>query len=843
MKTSVKILWILVGSFLLLWSNVKNLYPQQSGGQLFEKALHAEEVKGDLPEALSLYQQILDENPDNRQLGAKAFLHMGFCYEKLGSEQARQAYRNVINRYTEQAEEVDIARDRISRLDALLADLNRKAEQHLQQGNELFKRWEYEDAIKEYENAIKLRPNTLLAMNAQYCIGQSWYRAGKYEEAFSALTDLIEENPNSTIAPVTELMLSQVQYAIKNDEDPGATKFDADDNMLVDPETGITFRKIKTLTGESDIIDYAVDLNLSQNGEFLLFGNTVVPMDGSTPFELIDFESTGVQATRGTWSPDGTKAAFYSGDALCVVPVSPETGHAIGPLRKIHNVENLRWLINPDWSPDGKKLTYGGPDRDIWTINADGTDLKQITKTDASECCPSWSPDGKSIAYVIRDRKSLGLYSLINDSSSEFSLRDIIQGRPVWTADANILWLDWEHLDYYDLTDKSKPVFQFYPPEEAGSFFSWSKVERKMLFFHSSYFGNTGLRIASPEGGPSFEPVHLLTNWGTARWSNDSKWIAVQGEDEPGEIAIRILPHTGGKSSAINLDNLTEGEPFPIAPSSNLEKLIFRIDRDDDKEDLYAVPISAEEARTTGPAVKFFDGWYREGAGAYNIIFSLSPDGEKVALIQNNDIWIAFTNGDQPIKIPERGSYVRWTDNGKALLVNASGWILIENPGPQSRTIELLDGGQEMECRWANIDISPDNSRFAVLTDDQIKIISVEDSKSSKILDISGLELKQCNYPTWSPDGKNLAFIGMKESDDPVSFPEGKYHIYNIPINGGKPDRVAPDDDYSKYELSWSPDGKWIAYSVNKSVKIRPESTMWEADFDEIIAKLASKNP
>jgi Tol biopolymer transport system component len=463
--------------------------------------------------------------------------------------------------------------------------------------------------------------------------------------------------------------------------------------------------------------------------------------------------------------------------------------------------------------------------------------MKQITRTETKEVIPAWSPDGKSIAYKIRERRSIGLYSIEDGNSSEFSYGDGIQGSPVWAPDGKLLTVDWKKIYCYDLTDKSDPVFDYTPPKEAGAFFSWSKDKRKMLFFHSSYFGNTGLKVASPNGGPSFEPVHLLTNWGTARWSDNSKLMAVQGEDDNGEIAISVLPLTGGESSVINLDNLVEGKPFPFSFSINSGKLIFTIERGDGKEDLYAVPFSAQNARTTGPAVKIFDGWYREGA--YNIDFSLSPDGEKAALIQNGDIWIAFTNGDNPIKIPERGSYVRWTDNGKALLINASGWILIENPGPQGRMIELRDDGKEIECRWANIDISPDNSQFAVLSDDQIKIIPVEESKSSQVYDISGLELKQCNYPAWSPDGKNLAFIGMKENDDPVSFPDGRYHIYKVPIDGGKPVRVAPEDNYTKYELSWSPDGNWIAYSVNKEVKVRPSSTIWEVDFEEIVEKLS----
>jgi Tol biopolymer transport system component len=41
--------------------------------------------------------------------------------------------------------------------------------------------------------------------------------------------------------------------------------------------------------------------------------------------------------------------------------------------------------------------------------------------------------------------------------------------------------------------------------------------------------------------------------------------------------------------------------------------------------------------------------------------------------------------------------------------------------------------------------------------------------------------------------------------------------------------------------LSWSPDGKWIAYSPEKPVKVRPQSTIWEADFNEIKEKLAKE--
>ena len=86
---------------------------------------------------------------------------------------------------------------------------------------------------------------------------------------------------------------------------------------------------------------------------------------------------------------------------------------------------------------------------------------------------------------------------------------------------------------------------------------------------------------------------------------------------------------------------------------------------------------------------------------------------------------------------------------------------------------------------------------------------------------------------------KNIAFIGIKGAEYSGLFPEDKYQTYNVPVNGGQPIRIAPDDTDAKDFLSWSPDGKWIAYSPEVAVKVRPESTLWEADFNEVLEKLA----
>ena len=220
---------------------------------------------------------------------------------------------------------------------------------------------------------------------------------------------------------------------------------------------------------------------------------------------------------------------------------------------------------------------------------------------------------------------------------------------------------------------------------------------------------------------------------------------------------------------------------------------------------------------------------------------SFSPDGNKVALIAEGGIWIAYTNGDDPVRVPnatEKMGYIRWAPDGKTLLVDTpSGWALLKNPETEGIIVPLLDDSSSTRYRHWSIDFSPDITHIALLSDKQIEIISVDGTGSSRVLDLKELQLSGSHSLKWSPDGKNLAFMGKNETDDRVSFPDGKWQIFNIPANGGQPIRVAPDDNDYKFGLSWSPDGKWIAYSPMVPVKVRPESSIWEADFEEILEK------
>ena len=61
--------------------------------------------------------------------------------------------------------------------------------------------------------------------------------------------------------------------------------------------------------------------------------------------------------------------------------------------------------------------------------------------------------------------------------------------------------------------------------------------------------------------------------------------------------------------------------------------------------------------------------------------------------------------------------------------------------------------------------------------------------------------------------------------------------IWIVPLNSENPTQIADTPENERW-VDCSPDGKWLSYLTYEEFKVRPESTLWEADFEEILEKL-----
>ncbi len=100
--------------------------------------------------------------------------------------------------------------------------------------------------------------------------------------------------------------------------------------------------------------------------------------------------------------------------------------------------------FQPRESPDGKKIAFVYPNGsyglDIYTMNADGTDMKDITKMTGTDSLFRWSPDGK-IFYSRRDDSSSGfngIWEMNSDGSNKNQLNlPLISQKPSISPDGS----------------------------------------------------------------------------------------------------------------------------------------------------------------------------------------------------------------------------------------------------------------------------------------------------------------------------------------------------------------------------------------------------------------------
>jgi len=97
---------------------------------------------------------------------------------------------------------------------------------------------------------------------------------------------------------------------------------------------------------------------------------------------------------------------------------------------------------------------------DIYLINADGSELTQLTHTRDDEIAPSWSPDGSKIAYLVSRHGQLKLAILnlefaLTDSGTDhptFLVEDPLDSSsPSWSPDGNTVFYTANKNDNLDL--------------------------------------------------------------------------------------------------------------------------------------------------------------------------------------------------------------------------------------------------------------------------------------------------------------------------------------------------------------------------------------------------------
>jgi hypothetical protein len=131
------------------------------------------------------------------------------------------------------------------------------------------------------------------------------------------------------------------------------------------------------------------------------------------------------------WSSDGARILFHAGrtklamrslegsGALVVVPALG------GVARRITTTRSHGAAISPSWSPDDRRIAFGGVDG-LYVTGAENAESPTLVAREVEVHSPAWSPDGRRIAFVSRGIYfTFGEESLGNVSTSTIIIVDV----------------------------------------------------------------------------------------------------------------------------------------------------------------------------------------------------------------------------------------------------------------------------------------------------------------------------------------------------------------------------------------------------------------------------------
>lgn len=224
--------------------------------------------------------------------------------------------------------------------------------------------------------------------------------------------------------------------------------------------------------------------------------------------------------SQSAFSPDGRLLAYTAQrqgrDALFVLDVRSR--------RVVQRLDTgLDQMIAPSWSPDGRRIVFAGSYggfSNMYMIDADGSDLRQLTNDSYGVLMPSWSPDGRRVAFV-SDRGPATDLSLLKFSKWQINILDLesnaietIPGQagknlnPQWAPDGNsvafisdrtgiaqIFLYDFETKEHYQLTKVIGGVASL---TENSPAMTWARQADKLAFVYMDNGDYTIWSVSNP---------------------------------------------------------------------------------------------------------------------------------------------------------------------------------------------------------------------------------------------------------------------------------------------------------------------------------------------------------
>jgi len=488
---------------------------QQSGYDLFQKALVKERAVGDVEEAIRLYQRVVKEFGSNRALAAKAQFRLGVLYDRLGrTAEAQRAFNAVVTQYADQPDLVRQARARLV----------------------------VPTARTPTSPAEKTKLPTTMG----------------FRRVWDSNRVDISGSPSPDGA-----YLSLVDW---DTGDLAVRELDADKN-----------RRVTNKGPWSKSSEFAMDSVISPDGKQIVYGwfnekywfdLRLIGIDGSNPRVLYQDDKL-IYVQPFEWSTDGRQilvSLTHRNQTAQIGLISVADG-------RLRVIKTMDWWQSPakmSLSPDGQYIVFDSrqkqdaPERDLFILGTIDNRESPLIQHPANDEVVGWTPDGKRVLFA-SDRTGVNsLWSVRVGAGKALQAPELLKpdlgrgGSMGFSRDGTLYFgfvatMQDIYVATLDATtgkvsQAPKAITLRYVGSNAGPAFS---PDGKWL----AHISNRGvslrrrisvINIRSLETNTEREINPILSNFYQPQWSPDSSSLIVSGTDTKGVNGIyRIDAHSG----------------------------------------------------------------------------------------------------------------------------------------------------------------------------------------------------------------------------------------------------------------------------------------------------------
>ena len=507
---------------------------------------------------------------------------------------------------------------------------------------------------------------------------------------------------------------------------------------------------------------------------------------------------------------------------------------------------------SPVWSPDGQHIAfhaYNDGNYDIYVMDADGKNPRNLTQSTHRDGVPVWSPNGQHIAFTSERDDNRGIYVMDADGKN---LRNLIQktaydASPVWSPDSqhiafesdeDIYVMDADGKNLRNLTQNTAYAYDASPV--------WSPDSQHIAFTSGradNYDNlNYGIYVMDADGENLRNLTQNIAYDASPAWSPDGQHIAFTS-GRYGNRDIYVMDADGE-----NLRNLTQNIAYDAASpvwSPDSQHIAFE-SYHDDNYDIYMVDADGENLRN------LTQNTVRDRSPVW------SPDGQHIAFTSNGVVSLITLGGEDSSTPTDGGSLTnnepprlsilpQLLDFGtkettrRLSLKNVGGSRLdfvIEPPGDWI-TLSLTRGSLATETEAVEIDVRLDRNK-APLGDHAVALVittGAGDHHEVPLRASIGIVISRLTQgaavigvPVWSPDGQYIAFHSYRDHYDGNTYVMKADNIYVMDADGENPRNLTQNTDNDVGSPVWSPGEQHIAFHSKRSGSYNHDIYVMDAD-------------